>query len=48
MFGHPRDNFLTKRARIDFEVSNNPRGWGKKAPFLKKKETKNTEVETVH
>ena len=43
MFGHPKDNFLPKKARLNFEVyghgQNNPitpaRGWGKKAPFLR-------------
>ena len=38
MFGHPKDNFLPKKARLNFEVygQNNPitpEAGGKKAPF---------------
>ena len=38
MFGHPKDNFFTKKARINFEVygQNNaitPEAGEKKAPF---------------
>ena len=37
MFGHPKDNFLPKSQDKSLSIwsgpSNNPRGWGKKAPF---------------